>query len=62
MIEVRDLPAGFHYLAAFFDEAAQLALMGDVADILARAPLFVQTMPRTGAPLSVRMSNAGEFG
>jgi alkylated DNA repair protein (DNA oxidative demethylase) len=36
--------------------------MGDVADILARAPLFVQTMPRTGAPLSVRMSNAGEFG
>jgi alkylated DNA repair protein (DNA oxidative demethylase) len=61
-IEPHELPAGFHYLPAFFDETTQLAIMRDVADVLRRAPLFVQTMPRTGAPLSVRMSNAGEFG
>jgi alkylated DNA repair protein (DNA oxidative demethylase) len=58
----RELPASFHYLPAFFDEAAQLAIMRDVEDVLALAPLFLQTMPRTGAPPSVRMSNAGEFG
>jgi DNA oxidative demethylase len=57
-----DLPSGFHYLPAFFDEKAQVAIMSDVQSVLARAPLFVQAMPRSGAPLSVRMSNAGEFG
>jgi len=33
MIEVRDLSAGFHYLHAFFEKAAQLALMGNVLTI-----------------------------
>jgi DNA oxidative demethylase len=56
------LPDGFHYLPAFFDEEAQVTMIRDVQSVLARAPLFVQAMPRTGAPLSVRMSNAGEFG
>jgi DNA oxidative demethylase len=55
-------PAGFHYLPEFFDPVAQMALMSDIGAILSSAPLFQQTMPRTGAPLSVRMSNAGEFG
>ena len=30
--------------------------------MLAEAPLFQQAMPKTGAPLSVKMSNAGAFG
>jgi DNA oxidative demethylase len=36
--------------------------MSDIGAILSIAPLFQQAMPRIGAPLSVRMSNAGEFG
>jgi DNA oxidative demethylase len=39
-----------------------MALMHDVKHVLASAPVFVQAMPRSGAPLSVRMSNAGQFG
>jgi len=55
-------PEGFHHLPGYLDVAAQRALLSDVSTILAEAPLFVQRMPRTDAPLSVRMSNAGEFG
>jgi DNA oxidative demethylase len=56
------LPDGFFDLRGYFDDEQQLALMHDVQGIVAEAPLFVQSMPRTGAELSVRMSNAGEFG
>jgi alkylated DNA repair protein (DNA oxidative demethylase) len=55
-------PEGFHFLPGFFDEAAQLAIAAEVRTMLEVAPLFRQRMPKTGAPLSVRMSNAGEFG
>ena len=34
----------------------------DVGGLLQQAPLFEQRMPRTGAPMSVRMSNVGEYG
>jgi alkylated DNA repair protein (DNA oxidative demethylase) len=60
--DVATLPQGFHYLAGYLNTAAQLALLSDVSEILGEAPLFEQKMPRTGAPLSVRMSNAGMFG
>jgi DNA oxidative demethylase len=56
------LPHGFHFLPGHFDRAGQLALADDVRRTLDEAPLFQQTMPRTGAPLSVKMSNAGELG
>ncbi len=56
------LPEGFHFLPGYFDEAAQLAIVSDLHVLLESAPLFQQRMPKTGAPLSVRMSNAGEFG
>lgn len=55
-------PAGFHYLPGYLSTPEQLALLSDVREVLDEAPLFEQAMPRTGAPLSVRMSNAGEFG
>jgi DNA oxidative demethylase len=60
--EEQPLPAGFHYLAGYLDAATQTAVLSDVQTILADAPLFEQKMPRTGAPLSVRTSNAGDFG
>ncbi len=44
------------------DETAQLALVREVGALIARAPLFVPTMPRSGRPMSVRMTNAGTLG
>jgi DNA oxidative demethylase len=55
-------PQGFHYLPGYLDHASQVELVLDIKRILEEAPLFGQRMPRTGAPLSVRMSNAGEYG
>ena len=36
--------------------------MTDIAAVLERAPLYTPRMPRSGKPLSVRMSNCGELG
>jgi alkylated DNA repair protein (DNA oxidative demethylase) len=41
---------------------AQRALIGEIREIIERAPLFTPTMPRSGKPMSVRMSNAGPLG
>lgn len=40
----------------------QAALLSALRDILAEAPLFQPRMPRTGKPLSVRMTNCGPLG
>jgi alkylated DNA repair protein (DNA oxidative demethylase) len=42
--------------------AAQIDLARGIAGVIARAPLYVSTMPRTGAPMSVRMTNCGPLG
>jgi DNA oxidative demethylase len=44
------------------DAAAQAALRDEIRDIVSQAPLFTPTMPRTGKPFSVRMSNCGPLG
>lgn len=41
---------------------AQRALLEEVRAAVAQAPLFVPVMPRTGKPMSVRMSNCGPLG
>ncbi len=56
------LPAGFRYLPAHLDREAQQTLMAAVTDLLAAAPLYRPSMPRSGRPLSVEMSNAGTLG
>ena len=40
----------------------QLKIVSEIRAILASAPLFRPTMPGTGQPMSVRMSNCGELG
>lgn len=50
------------YLPAYLDRSRQEALLADIRDVLRAAPLFAPTMPRTGKPLSVRMSNCGGLG
>ncbi|WP_245518221.1 MULTISPECIES: alpha-ketoglutarate-dependent dioxygenase AlkB family protein [Azorhizobium] len=44
------------------DRPAQEALVEEVREVLRAAPLFQPAMPRTGKPLSVRMSNCGPLG
>jgi DNA oxidative demethylase len=44
------------------DRAAQGALLDALRAALAAAPAFTPTMPRTGKPFSVRMSNCGPLG
>ncbi|WP_246207002.1 alpha-ketoglutarate-dependent dioxygenase AlkB family protein [Methylocystis heyeri] len=46
----------------FLDAAAQEALAREIREIVTRAPLFVSVMPKTGAPMSVRMTNCGSLG
>lgn len=46
----------------YLDSAAQAALLDELRAALADAPLFTPTMPRTGKPFSVRMTNLGPLG
>lgn len=46
----------------YFDRPAQEKLCDEIRDIVKQAPLFRPEMPRTGKPLSVRMSNCGGLG
>ena len=50
-----------HY-PQWFGAHAQTALLGAIRQIIAQAPLYTPTMPRTGKPMSVRMTNAGPLG
>lgn len=57
-----ELPSGANLYRGLLDPAEQESLARDIAEIIARAPLFTATMPRSGAPMSVRMTNCGDFG
>jgi len=56
------LPQGFAHYPLYFTPAEQAALIGAVSEGVKAAPFFQPTMPRTGAPLSVVMSNFGSLG
>ncbi len=55
-------PQGFQHLPGYFDRSAQEALLAEVMETAAQAPLYQPRMPRTGQPLSVRMTNLGVLG
>lgn len=46
----------------YLSAAAQEKLAREIAAVIARAPLYVSKMPKTGAPMSVRMTNCGSLG
>jgi len=56
------LPEGVRLHRGFFDAEAQIALAREIASVIAAAPLYTSTMPKTGAPMSVRMTNCGALG
>ena len=53
---------GLKYLPSYFDRPAQEALVARLEEALAKAPFYTPTMPRSGRPFTVRMSNLGKLG
>src|SRR5436305_14625107 len=56
------LAPGVTFTPGYLDRAAQDELLATVRTVIAAAPLYVPRMPRTGKPMSVRMSNCGPLG
>jgi DNA oxidative demethylase len=46
----------------YLDRAAQERLLADIDAVLRAAPLYTARMPKSGKPMSVRMSNCGPLG
>lgn len=46
----------------YLDRSAQAALRDALQAVFARAPLYAPRMPKTGKPMSVRMTNCGPLG
>lgn len=57
-----ELAPGALWFRNALERSAQEELVSVIRQVLAQAPLFQPTMPRTGKPLSVRMSNCGPLG
>jgi alkylated DNA repair protein (DNA oxidative demethylase) len=56
------LPRGVKHIPGFLGIDAQRALVEEVRAVVAAAPLYRPEMPRTGKPMSVRMTNCGALG
>lgn len=55
-------PPGFAHYPLYFSPAEQQALIDAVREGVKHAPFYQPTMPRTGTPLTVVMSNFGPLG
>ena len=53
---------GLKHVPSLINRAEQEALVAELRVSVAKAPLFVPLMPRTGRPFSVRMTNLGDLG
>lgn len=54
--------AGLHHFSGWLDPEGQAKLLQAIRDVIATAPLYQPTMPRSGRPFSVRMTNCGPLG
>lgn len=52
---------GFHIFKGLLDSHDQAALLDDLREVVAKAPLFSPDTPY-GRPMSVRMTSAGKYG
>ncbi|MGV8937600.1 MAG: alpha-ketoglutarate-dependent dioxygenase AlkB family protein [Allorhizobium sp.] len=59
---MQSLPQGFRYYPGYLDRERQQALVESIRQIVTEAPLYLPVMPRTGKPMSVRMTNCGDLG
>jgi len=53
---------GFQIYPGHLDREAQVALVALLRGLMADNPLYVPQMPRSGKPMSVRMTNLGKLG
>jgi DNA oxidative demethylase len=53
---------GFRFLPEYFPPSAQKGLVAEILGLLETNPLYTATMPRSGKPMSVRMTNLGPLG
>jgi alkylated DNA repair protein (DNA oxidative demethylase) len=53
---------GLRIHAGYLGSQAQTALLAELRAVLAAAPLYTARMPKSGRPMSVRMSNCGPLG
>jgi alkylated DNA repair protein (DNA oxidative demethylase) len=56
------LPKGIRHIPGYLDRTRQEQLVEAIRRVVAEAPLFVPEMPKTGKPMSVRMTNCGLLG
>jgi DNA oxidative demethylase len=66
-VESRPLPAmtgpsGLRFHPGYLDRARREALLAELREVFAAAPLFTPRMPQSGRPFTVRMSNCGPLG
>jgi DNA oxidative demethylase len=54
--------SGFRLVTGYLDRASQEALLAALREVFATAPLYTPRLPKTGKPMSVRMSNCGPLG
>ena len=54
--------SGLRLVPAYLDRPFQEALLAALRAVFARAPLYIPRMPKSGKPLSVRMTNCGPLG
>jgi alkylated DNA repair protein (DNA oxidative demethylase) len=54
--------SGLRLVPGYLDRPAQAALLAALRIVLASAPPYAPRMPKSGKPLSVRMSNCGPLG
>jgi DNA oxidative demethylase len=54
--------AGLRVVPGYLDRHAQESLLATLRAVMSRAPVYTPRMPRSGQPLSVRMTNCGPLG
>ena len=59
---MRSDKGNMNYFPQRVERPAQIALLAALREVIAEAPLFIPAMPRSGNPMSVRMTNCGPLG
>jgi len=54
--------SGFRLFSGYLDRAAQEALLAALREVMRRAPVYTPRMPKSGKPMTVRMTNCGALG
>jgi DNA oxidative demethylase len=54
--------AGLRIVPGYLDREAQERLLAAIREVIGEAPLYTPRMPRSGQPMSVRMTNCGPLG